>query len=235
VLLVTFVFACIANVFGQTPVESYIAKESPIAKSGLLANIGPDGSRSSGAKVRRLLYPPPRLTEIFTSQAGVVIASPSTVDPDYLFTWIRDASLTFKVIAEKVVSGEDTSLRGKIDQFFDSQRRIQQIPNPSGTVSTGGLAEPKFQIGETAFTGSWGTFTHYCPSNLSSPNINTGRPQRDGPALRATMFMLYANWLIANGNSTWVTQNLWPVLKLDLDYVQNNWNRSTYVPAGQFP
>ena len=45
------------------------------------------------------------------------------------------------------------------------------------------------------------------------------------------MFMLYANWLIVNGNTTWVTQNLWPVLKLDLDYVQNNWNRSTYVPA----
>jgi len=42
--------------------------------------------------------------------------------------------------------------------------------------------------------------------------------------------MLYANWLIANGNATWVTQNLWPALKLDLDYVQNNWNRSTYVP-----
>jgi len=63
------------------------------------------------------------------------------------------------VIVEKVVSGEDTSLRGKIDQFFESQRRIQKVPNPSGTTSTGGLAEPKFQIDETAFTGSWGAFT----------------------------------------------------------------------------
>lgn len=41
--------------------------------------------------------------------------------------------------------------------------------------------------------------------------------------------MLYADWLISNGNTTWVTQNLWPVIKLDLDYVQSNWNRSTYV------
>ena len=71
------------------------------------------------------------------------------------------------MIAEKVVSGEDTSLRGKIDQFFDSQRRIQQIPNPSGTVSTGGLAEPKFQIDETAFTGPWGAFTRRGSSNIS--------------------------------------------------------------------
>ena len=97
----------------------------------------------------------------------MVIASPNTVDPDYLYTWIRDASLTFKVITEKVVSGEDTSMRGKIDQFFDSQRRLQQVSNPSGTVSTGGLAEPKFQIDETAFTGSWGTFTHPRRSSIS--------------------------------------------------------------------
>ena len=32
-------------------VESYIVKESPIAKAGLLANIGPFGSKSHGAKV----------------------------------------------------------------------------------------------------------------------------------------------------------------------------------------
>ena len=54
-LLTAFVFACVLNVLGQTEtsVESYIANQSPIAKSGLLANIGPDGSKSSGAKVRQ--------------------------------------------------------------------------------------------------------------------------------------------------------------------------------------
>ena len=35
----------------QTNVASYIATESPIAKAGLLANIGPKGSKASGAKV----------------------------------------------------------------------------------------------------------------------------------------------------------------------------------------
>lgn len=34
----------------QTSVDTYIATESPIAKAKLLANIGPDGSESSGAK-----------------------------------------------------------------------------------------------------------------------------------------------------------------------------------------
>lgn len=59
----------------QQNVDSYISSESPIAKAGVLANIGPTGSKSLGAA------------------AGVVIASPSTTNPDYLFTWTRDSSL----------------------------------------------------------------------------------------------------------------------------------------------
>jgi len=34
-----------------------------------------------------------------------VIASPSTEDPDYFFTWTRDAALVFKYIVEECVSG----------------------------------------------------------------------------------------------------------------------------------
>ena len=41
----------LTSVLGQsTSVTSYIASESPIAKAGLLANIGPSGAKSSGAK-----------------------------------------------------------------------------------------------------------------------------------------------------------------------------------------
>ena len=36
-------------------VDSYIASEGPIAKKGLFANIGPDGSKDAGAGVRMLL------------------------------------------------------------------------------------------------------------------------------------------------------------------------------------
>ncbi len=44
-----------ATVLAQsTVVNSFVATESPIAKAGLLANIGPSGSKSSGAKVPRL-------------------------------------------------------------------------------------------------------------------------------------------------------------------------------------
>ncbi|TFK87333.1 carbohydrate-binding module family 20 protein [Polyporus arcularius HHB13444] len=173
--------------------DAYVASESPIAKAGVLANIGPSGSKSSGAK------------------AGVVIASPSTSNPNYLYTWTRDSSLVFKALIDQFTTGEDGSLRTLIDQFTSAEATLQQVSNPSGTVSTGGLGEPKFNIDETAFTGAW------------------GRPQRDGPALRATAIITYANWLLANGNGTsYVTNTLWPIIKLDLDYVENNWNQSTF-------
>lgn len=41
-----------AAVFAQpSVVDQYVAIESPIAKAGILANIGPSGSKSSGAAV----------------------------------------------------------------------------------------------------------------------------------------------------------------------------------------
>jgi glucoamylase len=85
-----------------------------------------------------------------------VIASPNTVDPDYLFTWVRDSSLVFKVIVDQFSRGYDNSLRAQIDHFIAAETAIQQVPNPSGTVKTGGLGEPKFNIDGSAFTGSWG-------------------------------------------------------------------------------
>ncbi|KAL0960774.1 hypothetical protein HGRIS_005795 [Hohenbuehelia grisea] len=167
--------------------EEFIGTQAAVAKAGMLANIGPSGSRASGAK------------------AGVVIASPSSHDPDYLYTWTRDSSLVFKAILDHYTAGEDDSLRGHIDAFVASQKRIQQVENPSGTVETGGLGEPKFHIDETAFTENW------------------GRPQRDGPALRATTLIGFANHLLAHNDPAYVTNDLWPMIKLDLDYVAANW------------
>jgi hypothetical protein len=54
---------CLASVFGlvgtsvfqPTNADSYFSTESPIAQTGLLANIGPNGAKSSGAKVHRTM------------------------------------------------------------------------------------------------------------------------------------------------------------------------------------
>ncbi|EIN04857.1 glucoamylase [Punctularia strigosozonata HHB-11173 SS5] len=192
-VVLSVVLASVSSVFAQTAsAAAYATTEAPIAKAGVLANIGPSGSKSQGAK------------------AGIVIASPSTSNPDYLYTWTRDSSLVFKALIDQYTSGIDTTLRGAIDNFFNAEKILQQVSNPSGTVSTGGLGEPKFNIDETAFTGAW------------------GRPQRDGPALRATALITYANYLYSTGNTTFVSNTLWPVIKLDLDYAANNWNQTTF-------
>lgn len=56
----------------------------------------------------------------------------------------------------RYTSGLDTSLKSTIDDYVNAQVKLQFVSNPSGSVSTGGLGEPKFNINETAFTGSWG-------------------------------------------------------------------------------
>ena len=56
----------------------------------------------------------------------------------------------------------------------------------------------------------------------------------DGPALRATALMQYAGWLLENGNSTYVEKSLWPIIRLDLDYVAANWRQSTSVDFRHF-
>ncbi|KAF8644676.1 hypothetical protein AX16_008336 [Volvariella volvacea WC 439] len=192
-LLLLSALGLLASVFGISStriVDKFIELETPIAKAGILANIGPDGLKSWGAK------------------AGVVVASPSNVFPNYVYTWTRDSSLVFKLLVDQYTHGEDTSTSSRtlIDSFVASQARIQHISSPSGSRLTGGLGEPKFHVDETAFTGSW------------------GRPQRDGPPLRATTFITYANWLLEHSNSSYVVNMLWPVIKLDLDYTAQYWN-----------
>ncbi|KAJ4482344.1 glycoside hydrolase family 15 protein [Lentinula aciculospora] len=174
--------------------SDYIQREGPLAQAGLLANIGSKGSQASGAA------------------PGIVIASPSTSNPNYLYTWTRDAALVFKVIVDQYGRSpvtRDISLRALIDDYAYAQAKLQEMENPSGNITTGGLGEPKFNIDLTAFTGSW------------------GRPQRDGPALRAITLITYANWLLDNSNSSHAN-DIWPTIQLDLNYVADNWNKTGF-------
>jgi Glycosyl hydrolases family 15 len=52
--------------------------------------------------------------------------------------------------------GEDSTHRKRLDDYVASQTVLQNVNNPSGSLTTGGLGEPKFEIDLTAFTGSWG-------------------------------------------------------------------------------
>jgi glucoamylase len=113
------------------------------------------------------------------------------------------------MLIERFVAG-DKSLKQKIDDYTSAQAQLQGVTNPSGGPDTGGLGEPKYNVDKTAFTGPW------------------GRPQRDGPALRATALTIYANYLVANEGSDQAANTVWPVIAKDLAYVVRYWNQTGF-------
>ncbi|KAH7407331.1 Six-hairpin glycosidase-like protein [Cadophora sp. MPI-SDFR-AT-0126] len=144
------------------------------------------------------------------AKSGVVIAGPGKANPDYFYTWTRDSALTFKCIVDTFVSSYSASLQTEIENYVTAQAYLQTVSNPSGGLSTGGLGEPKYNADLSAFTGSW------------------GRPQRDGPALRATALITYSKWLINNGYTSTVNSLVWPVIQNDLSYVTQYWNQTGF-------
>ena len=93
------------------------------------------------------------------------------MNPNYLYTWTRDSALTLKTLVDEFING-NKALQSHIEDYLKAQAILQTVSNPSGSLSSGsGLGEPKFNIDGTRFNGAW------------------GRPQRDGPALRAIALM----------------------------------------------
>ncbi len=93
------------------------------------------------------------------------------------------------------INSYSASLQTEIENYINAQAYLQTVSNPSGGLSSGGLGEPKFNVDQTAFTGAW------------------GRPQRDGPALRATALITYSKWLINNGYTSTASSLVWPIIQ----------------------
>ena len=116
-------------------------------------------------------------------------------DPDYRYTWPRDAALVVKALVEELRAGAH-DLEPVIDDYVASQARMQTVISLSGSLYTGaGLGEPKFNVDERRFNGAW------------------GRPQRDGPALRAIAMMEYVEWLLECGKVGKAKEIVWPVVR----------------------
>ncbi|KAK8025728.1 glucoamylase [Apiospora arundinis] len=143
--------------------------------------------------------------------SGLVLASPSKSDPDYFYHWTRDAALTFKALVDRFVNEYDADLQTLIQNYITSQAKMQTIQNPSGSFYDGsGLGEPKFMADGSQFTGNW------------------GRPQRDGPPLRALTMITYSKWLIKNGYQSTAKDLVWPVIQNDLSYTAQYWNQTGF-------
>lgn len=130
--------------------------------------------------------------------------------PIDFYTWTRDAALVFKMLVDEFLAG-DAALETHITDYVGAQAVIQGLDNPSGALNDGqGLGEPKFNVDETAFTGNW------------------GRPQRDGPPLRATAMIAYAKYLVSAGQTSTVLNLVWPIIRNDLSYTAQYWNQTGF-------
>jgi glucoamylase len=147
---------------------------------------------------------------------GFVVASPSKVAPNYYFHWVRDAALVMKTIQETLTFEESKSLMLNYTNLVLSHQAVDKLT---------GLGEPKFNTNGTSYKGPW------------------GRPQNDGPALRAIALIEFAKGLIANGEIDYVRKYLYgseypgngpgedytyTAIKKDLEYVTHNWNKPDF-------
>jgi glucoamylase len=161
--------------------------------------------------------------------AGSVIASPSRLHPDYFYQWVRDAAITISTLvdlyADDPSSSFSSGLSATINEYASLQYKLQHTENPSGGFKDlAGLGEPKFEADGSAFRENW------------------GRPQRDGPALRAITLISFLREYNASNPWLWGSDeaNSWfgslyqPVLppnstvKADLEYVSHNWNHTGF-------
>ncbi|KAK6505726.1 hypothetical protein TWF481_007618 [Arthrobotrys musiformis] len=167
--------------------DAWLTTEASFATTALLKNIGSSNNT--------IVNP------------GVIIASPSTSNPNYFYQWTRDGSIVMEhVVSEYIANGAYLQY---IKDWVSVQYTLQHTTNPSGSFTSGGLGEPKFNVDNSAYTAAW------------------GRPQRDGPALRAITLIKFAKKYITI-DSSYVTNTLWPIIKPDLDYVATYWNQGGF-------
>jgi glucoamylase len=153
---------------------------------------------------------------------GAVIASPSKSDPNYYYHWVRDGALTMDVVVSlytNTKNAEKLPYLALLNAYLDFSLANQITTNPSSGWGRG-LGEPKFNTDGSAYQGPW------------------GRPQDDGPALRALTFTRLANLLLDAGDpdqiklvKTKLYDGVFPtnsVIKRDLEYVSHNWQNTCF-------
>lgn len=142
---------------------------------------------------------------------GMVVASPSKESPNYYFDWVRDTSLTMRALIDFYAFKRDPKIKKLIFEWIQAEKYRQNLPTLTG------LGEPKFNVDGSGYTSPW------------------GRPQNDGPALRAIAMIKFARILFLEGEHDYVLKNLYhgilpadSVIKKDLEYVSHQWREHSF-------
>jgi len=145
-------------------------------------------------------------------QNGAIVASPSRENPNYYYDWVRDSAIAMSLIESWYESTQASEYKNRLYQYVSWTKKIQTQLDPLPEQDI--LGEPKFYIDGLPFSGPW------------------GRPQNDGPAIRASVLIHFAQRLIDNNEQDYVRSNLYDnslddnkmgVIKKDLEYIAHHW------------
>ncbi|KAJ1926694.1 hypothetical protein IWQ60_003580 [Tieghemiomyces parasiticus] len=144
---------------------------------------------------------------------GAMQASPSREHPNYFYHWVRDTGLVMDLVADLYAETSDQREQERwgtiLADHATFSRGLQLVPNQSG-----GPGEPKFYMNGTAFQGTW------------------GRPQNDGPAVRAFAITKYGEtWAHRGGDLSTLYRPDLPtttVIKTDLEYTAHHWDDPSF-------
>lgn len=155
------------------------------------------------------------------SLPGIVIASPSKENPNYYFHWVRDAALSMESVYQLFLqslspSNSNGHSQKYLNLLLESFSLSAVLQN---NFAFSGLSEPKYYVDGKSYKFPW------------------GRPQHDGPAIRASLNTKLALWYLSQGHSQIVEEQFYSilnskkalnVLKKDFDQVEKTWNEKGF-------
>ncbi|MBL7555065.1 MAG: glycoside hydrolase family 15 protein [Bdellovibrionaceae bacterium] len=183
-------------------------------------NFKPINSNELENQFQRSIYFLLKNTSPADGVKGSVIAAPSKSHPDYYYHWVRDAALVVDSLLNLYLDPrfKNQAVKTQIRAFlldhvqFNSKIQIS-------SQSFKGLGEPKFWVTGLPFTGPW------------------GRPQNDGPALRASTHArildvaLREKWPEVNQLAPFLYAAKIPansLIKRDTEFVAHHWREPNF-------
>jgi len=148
---------------------------------------------------------------------GAIVASPSKSHPDYFYDWVRDSAIAMGLIEKWYETSHLSEYKKQIKKYIFWVEHIQHQPHPLPEQDI--LGEPKFYLTGKPYDQPW------------------GRPQNDGPAIRATVLTRFALTLLKEGEDDFVRRHLYHnslnpqtmgVIKMDLEYTAHHWQDENF-------
>ncbi|VBB18860.1 hypothetical protein YASMINEVIRUS_1392 [Yasminevirus sp. GU-2018] len=176
-------------------------------------------------------------TETGQRTPHTIVASTSKYDPDYWYEWVRDSAVVVNMMMDLMTTHTIDVVRGSemmsiIKDYVENHLKFQEFAVSNTQISnqycdfTVTLGEPKFNTDITVYDRPW------------------GRPQNDGPALRAIGMIKFAKYMldrkadqhIKESDLQYIKTKLydskWPktesLIKRDLEYVAYEWHKRCF-------